>query len=106
MSNKNQYWSSSCGRLCLIFRDRAQVEAIHHKGQCVDDTRHGLEYFHQGQQFDAYSDTLIREFLVSCGIENDGPDGVQAMTRQDLEMYLLWVAAGDLRDIYSIAEDY
>ena len=95
---KNIYWSSGCGLFCLIFRDRDQVCEIAHQGQCEDDARAALPYFHAGQQFDAYSDEKIRDLLAEYGIEREGVDGIDNMTRQDLEMYLVWIAANDIRD--------
>lgn len=100
---KNEYWSSGCGLFCLIFRDRAQVEAIHHAGQCYDDVKQGIGYFRDGDQFGAYPDDMIRRFLISCGYEMTGPDGVNNMTRDDLEISLLWLAAGDLVDTFDNA---
>lgn len=106
MKNKNVYWSSSCGRLNLIFRDREQVEEIAHSGDCEPSTRAALPYFRDGQQFDAYSDEMIRNYLAEVGIEREGVDGSDNMNRDTLEMYLLWIAAGDMLDVFNMGDDY
>lgn len=106
MKSKNIYWSSSCGLLLLIFRDRSQVEEIAHSGDCQESTLAALPYFRNGQQFDAYSDEMIRDYLVECGIEREGKDGTDSMDRNSLEMYLLWIAAGDMLDVLNMGDDY
>ncbi|WAK45588.1 hypothetical protein [Cronobacter phage EspYZU12] len=106
MKNKNVYWSSSCGRLCLIFRDREQVEEIAHSGDCEASTVEALPYFRDGLQFSAYTDQMIRDYLAETGIEREGVDGIDNMDRHTLEMYLLWIAAGDMLDVFNIGDDY
>lgn len=102
--NKNQYWSSSCGRLSLIFKNADQVLSIACPGDAENATREALSYFKEnGDQLAAYDNKLLRMHLVSCGLESEE---VEAMDRDTLELYTVWIAAGDQRDEIENAENY
>ncbi len=101
MKNENLHWSSGSGILCLIFESQDQIDSCSCSGDNGPAVIEALTYFRKGQQFDAYSDQQIRAYLVECGIDDEE---AAAMPRNDLEMYLVWLAAGEQRDVMENAE--
>lgn len=97
----DMFWSSSCGRIELEFKDHEQVFTMAHSGECGDDIRAVLPYFLE--QLQKYQISLIAEVLSECSGDWTTVD-LLLETNTDLYVKLLWIASWDKRDEINMDE--
>lgn len=97
----DMFWSSSCGRIELEFKDPEQVYTMFHSGDCEDSVKAEIPYFlPQLQKID-------RSRIISVLNESSGDWSIGELlelTQDDLYTKLLWIAAGDKHDEINMDE--
>lgn len=89
------FWTSSCGRIELEFKDTEQVFNMSHSGECGPSIREELPYFLEKLQ--TYDKETIAKVLAECS----GDWNVDELLNEpinDLYVKLLWIAAWDKHD--------
>jgi hypothetical protein len=87
MKNHKHYWSDSSGRIELAFTDA--YDSGYHSGDCEQDIRAIID--NDDVLILKYNDTNGRSYLHECGL-----DDVDNMSDDDILMYVVWMACGDI----------
>jgi hypothetical protein len=72
---------------------KKQAESVSHPGPCDDDVEILLQDRKIKRQLKKIPDDKLRMELKEAGID---PENLQ--TRHDLEMYIIWIAGGNIMD--------
>ncbi len=97
----DMFWSSSCGKIELEFKDPEQVFNMSHSGDCGDSIRAELPYFLEALQ--KYEIELIAAVLAECSGDWHKDELLKEST-EDLYVKLLWIAAWDKHDEINMDE--
>lgn len=92
MSN-SLWFTSSTGIVEIEFRDVDQVYAMYHSGDCEDSVKEELPYF--TEQLEKITEENKIAVLLETGWDEDE---LSDLSTEDINIKLLWVAAGDLYD--------
>lgn len=97
----DMFWSSSCGRIELQFKDIEQVLSMAHSGDCEESVKEQIPYFLPQLQ------KIERSRIISVLNECSGDWSIGELlklTQEDLYTKLLWIAAWDKHDEYNMDE--
>lgn len=101
---EDMFWSSSCGRIELQFKDTDQVFSMAHIGDCEESVKAELPYF-QPQlaklNRERILSVLSEMFFDECQNEivvEGCTSNLEQLSDEELYVKLLWIAAGDKRD--------
>ena len=106
----DMFWSSSCGRIELQFKDIEQVLSMAHSGDCKESVKAQIPYFlPQLQTLDRARilSVLSEMFFDECQNEivvEGCTSNLDQLSDEDLHVKLLWIAAWDKHDEYNMDE--
>ena len=92
--NESAWFTSSCGKIEIAFRDMEQVYRMYHPGDCEESVKSELPYFQ------ASLNAIPRETIISVLSETGAWDSNELSQLSDSDLYvkLLWIASADVYD--------